>query len=249
MLVQTERQLFSGRVAIVTGASSGIGRAIAIALAAEGAAVCAVGRNQNALDETQQKIYEAGGTPYVSQLDLTNDEKVREFASRVHTDFKRLDILIHCAGIMIQQPVGEPNIDDFDMHYRTNLRAPYLLTYLLLPLLIHNHGQIAFINSTLGLAVKTAGVGQYSATKHGLKAVADALREEVNNLGIRVLTVYPGRTASPLQEMVHRVEQKPYCPELLLQPQDVAAVVVRTLALPSTAEVTDITMRSMLKPM
>ena len=88
---------------------------------------------------------------------------------------------------------------------------------------------------------------QYDATKHALKAIADALRGEVNPHGVRVLIVYLGRTATEMQAQIHRMENKPYQPELLLQPEDVASVIMNALSLPRTAEVTDIHIRPMIK--
>jgi NADP-dependent 3-hydroxy acid dehydrogenase YdfG len=108
-------------------------------------------------------------------------------------------------------------------------------------------GQVVFVNSSAALSAKRPDVGQYSAMKHALKAIADSLREEVNPKGIRVLTVYLGRTATPMQAAIYQREGGEYHPEALLQPEDVASVVVQTLLLPSTAEVTDISMRPMQK--
>ena len=136
---------------------------------------------------------------------------------------------------------------ELDMQYRTNVRAPYLLTQALLPLLRRRQGQVVFINSSVGLAAR-AQVGPYAATKHALKALADSFREEVNTSGLRVLSVYLGRTASPMQAMIHAMEGKPYYPEYLIQASDVAAVVLNALCLPRTAEVTDISIRPMHKP-
>jgi NAD(P)-dependent dehydrogenase (short-subunit alcohol dehydrogenase family) len=139
-------------------------------------------------------------------------------------------------------------VADFDGQYRTNVRAPYVLTQALLPMLRSRQGQIVFINSSVGLNAR-AGVGQYAATKHALKALADSLREEVNAASVRVLSVFLGRTASPMQAGIHAAEGKAYHPERLLQPQDVAAVVLNALSLPRTAEVTDISIRPFMKPL
>ncbi len=106
-------------------------------------------------------------------------------------------------------------------------------------------GQIVFINSWAGFNAR-AGAGQYAATKHALRAIADSLREEVNSEGLRVLSVFPGRTATPMQETMHAIEGKEYLPERLQQPEDVAAVVVNALLLPRTAEVTEIRMRPLI---
>ena len=108
-------------------------------------------------------------------------------------------------------------------------------------------GQIVFINSSVGLGAK-ANVGQYAATKHALKAIADSLREEVNGDGVRVLSVFVGRTATRMQEAIHGMEGRAYRPERLMRPEDVATVVINVLSLPRSAEVTDIVMRPLAKP-
>jgi len=92
-----------------------------------------------------------------------------------------------------------------------------------------------------------ANVGQYAATKHALKAVADSLRDEVNPDGVRVLSIFAVRTASAMQETIHRLENKVYDSQLFLQPEDIASVVVNALTLPRTAEVTDIYIRPLVK--
>jgi NADP-dependent 3-hydroxy acid dehydrogenase YdfG len=103
---------------------------------------------------------------------------------------------------------------------------------------------VVFINSSAGPAPR-AGIAAYAASKAALKALAESLRAEVNPGGVRVLSVFPGRTATAMQEEVHRLEGKAYEPERLLQPADVAAAVVNALCLPRTAEVTDINVRPM----
>lgn len=235
----------AGRYAVITGASGGIGRALAIALAAEGARLCVVGRNPVALDETVSMARK-----FSTVVGVSIDFAVRDDPAPVleHLEERgRLDILIHCAGTMRSDCMEGARIEDFDTQYAVNVRAPYLLTKQLLPLLTSARGQIVFINSSAGLAGRYPDLGQYSATKHALRAIADSLREEVNPKGIRVLSVYPGRTATPMQEARYREEGRAYRPELLLQPEDVATVVVSALLLPPTAEVTDISIRPMRK--
>ena len=234
-----------GRIAVVTGASSGIGRAIAIGLSRKGAHLCAVGRNRSALAETV-KVAEQYSHASAFQLDLTVEEELQRLVEHLEKAGK-LDVLIHCAGVMYPSLTERARVEDLDLQYAINVRAPYLLSQRLLPLLTAARGQIVFTNSSVGLTAKQADLGQYSATKHALKAIADSLREELNPKGIRVISVYLGRTATPLQEARFREEGKSYRPELLLQPEDVASVVVQMLMLPSTAEVTDISMRPMQK--
>jgi NADP-dependent 3-hydroxy acid dehydrogenase YdfG len=236
----------TGRVAVVTGASSGVGRAIALALARQGAELCAVGRNSNALEETvaaARRFSPATTFP----LDLTVEENLQTLLRHLEEKAGKVDILVHSAGVIHQDLMERARIEDLDLQYATNVRAPYLVSQRLLPFLARARGQIVFINSSVGLAVKRPEVGQYAATKHALKAIADSLREEVNPKGIRVLTLYLGRTATPMQQALFQQDGREYNPGTLLQPEDVASVVVHALMLPSTAEVTDISIRPMTK--
>jgi len=233
------------QIAIVTGASSGIGRAIAVALSREGVHVCALGRNRAALAETVAAARRFSNSTGF-QIDLTVEKDLQPLLKQVQ-EVGRLDILIHCAGFIRQDLMERARIEDLDSQYATNIRAPYFLTKSLLPSLTAARGHIVFINSSAGLAAKRPEVGQYAATKHALRAMADSLREELNPKGVRVLSVYLGRTATPMQEVLFREEGKIYHPEILLQPVDVASMVVQILMLPPTAEVTDISIRPMRK--
>jgi len=239
---------FVGQVAVVTGASSGIGKAIALGLGAQGATLCLVGRNRERLESVASTARLASPRTLISQIDLLQDTEIEKLSDVLRSTFGKVDILVHSAGIIhFGKPLRDAPIAELDAQYETNVRAPYMLTQALLPLLKVRHGQIVFINSSAGLVGK-AGVGQYSSTQHALKAIADSLRQEVNTDGIRVLGVYPGRTATPLQVGIHAIEGKRYQPELLMQPEDVAAMVVSALGLPRSAEVTDISIRPMIKP-
>lgn len=235
-----------GQVALVTGASSGIGRAIALMLSSDGADVCLVGRRETELRAVAEEAERHGSRAYVCCADLTCDENLQTLAQHVESRFRRLDILVLCGGALVQGCLERASVADFDLQYRSNVRGHYLLTQLMLPLLRGARGQIVFINSSAGLR-SHAGAGQFSATQHALRAVADSLRDEVNADGIRVLGVYPGRTATPRMAALFEKEGRPYRPELLMQPEDVASMVIDVLRLPRTAEVTDISMRSMEK--
>jgi len=231
---------------VVTGASSGVGRALSIALAQEGATVYGIGRNSTRLEETvaaARKFSSAVSIP----TDLSDESGVLNLVRQFEEKDSRVDILVHSAGVIHQDPLERARVEDLDSQYAVNVRAPYVLTQGLLPSLLKARGQVVFINSSVGLSVRRADVGQYSATKHALKAIADSLREEVNPQGIRVLSVYLGRTATPMQEALSRQEGRAYVVESLLQPTDVASVVLNALMLPPTAEVTDISIRPMIK--
>ena len=238
--------------ALVTGATSGIGRAIAAALAVEGPPVWAVGRRTEALDALAAAYPSVRG----ERADLVQDDDVERLVSTLAAEATGLDVLVHAAGVASLGCVASAPVDALDDMYRLNLRAPYLLTQRLLPLLRRARGQVVFVNSSAGMHA-SAGTSQYAATKHALKALADSLRCEVNDDGIRVLSVYPGRTASPMQERLHSQQslhrqqsccERPYVAADLLQPDDVAAVVVQALRLPRTAEVTDLHVRPFVKP-
>jgi NAD(P)-dependent dehydrogenase (short-subunit alcohol dehydrogenase family) len=176
------------------------------------------------------------------------DDDLQALVASLQRDVGYLDILVHSAGSITPGQIETAPVADFDGQYRSNVRAPYVLTQALLAMLRSRQGQIVFINSSVGLNAR-AGVGQYAATKHALKAIADSLREEVNVAGVRVLSVFLGRTATPMQVAIHAVEGKGYHPERLLQPQDVAVVVLNALSLPRTAEITDISIRPLMKPL
>jgi NAD(P)-dependent dehydrogenase (short-subunit alcohol dehydrogenase family) len=136
---------------------------------------------------------------------------------------------------------------EFDRQFAINVRAAYAVSQGLLPMLKSSQGEIVFLNSSAGLSGR-AGSSQYAATKHALRGLADSLREEVNGEGVRVLSVYLGRTATPMQAAVHRSEERAYEPERLIRPEDVASMVVSALRLPRSVEVTDMTLRPMWKP-
>jgi NADP-dependent 3-hydroxy acid dehydrogenase YdfG len=235
----------AGKVAVVTGASRGIGEAIALALAERGSALCLVGRHRGAL-QTVADTAPRGRSVHLFEADLGDERAVRSLAARVGQHVGQVDILIHCAGRYGSGTLREASIERLDLLYQVNVRGPYLLTQLLLPLVTASRGQIVFMNSSQGLEA-TATAGQYAATKHALRAIADSLRQELNPEGVRVLTVFPGRTATPGMEEIYRIEKKPYRPEQLLQPSDIAAVVVNALVLPRTAEVTNISIRPLTK--
>jgi NADP-dependent 3-hydroxy acid dehydrogenase YdfG len=232
--------------AVVTGASSGIGKAIALALASKGSSVCIVGRNEARLHATAEIIRRTPGSVLVHAADLNHNSAVERLKQCIQQEFEVLDILVHCAGLYFSGALEQAQISQLDELYHTNLRMPFKLTQALLPMLKRQRGQVIFINSSQGLVAR-GNTGLYAATKHALKALADSLREEVNADGIRVLSVFPGRTATPQIEALYQAEGRHYQPELLLQAEDVAQAVLDTLTLPRTAEITNIQIRPHIK--
>jgi short-subunit dehydrogenase len=239
---------FDGQVAVVTGASSGIGRAIARKLAKLGATVCLIGRKMETLESVMREDAAISFRFRCYQADLSLVSNVQEMSHRIKRDLKVVNLLIHCAGVISGGKVENASVKNLDRQYSVNVRAPYYLTQRFLPLLRQSHGQIVFVNSSVVLREAKGGASQYSATKFALKALADSLRDEVNSDGIRVMTVYPGRTASSMQKRIHKLEGKEYRPERLLQPDDIATAIISALAMPSTSEMTDISIRPFMKP-
>jgi len=233
-------------MALVTGGGTGVGAAIALALAGEGAALCLIGRRSQPLEAIASEARNIGGTATFHCADLSLATGQAELMRQLEQALPQLDILIQSAAAHTMGPVEHGNAAEFDALYHANVRAPYLLAQALLPRLKARQGQIVFINSSSGVTAKPMSA-QYDATKHALKAIADSLRGEVNQYGVRVLSVYLGRTATEMQAQIHRKDGKQYKPELLLQPEDVASVVVNALRLPHTAEVTDVHIRPMIK--
>jgi short-subunit dehydrogenase len=219
------------KVALVTGASQGIGRAIAEELSRAGAVVGLLARNRHPLENVAQAL---AGDSFIVPCNLESDVEISRLPKSLG---RRIDILIHSAGVYSQGPFSQSSIEDLDRQYHVNLRAPYLLTLTLL----HQLQQIVFINSTQGVSTRPH-VAAYAASKHGLKALADCLRQELAPK-VRVISVYPGKVATPMQQRRHQLEAKPYHPEKLIQPADVAAAVVNALALPRTADITDLHLR------
>jgi NADP-dependent 3-hydroxy acid dehydrogenase YdfG len=235
-----------GKVAVVTGATSGVGRSIALVLAREGVGVALIGRRAGVLRAVARECMALGAKAIPYKVDLIKDKEVRRLKEQVILDFEGVDILVHSAGVFERANVAAASLSDFDRQYQCNVRAPFALTQLFLPSLIERKGQIVFINSTAGL-MASAGVSQYSATKHALKALADSFRDELNSSGVRVLSVYLGRTATPMQAKVCAEEGREYHSERLIQPDQVAESVLAALVLGREAEVMDIRMRPMLK--
>jgi len=227
----------------VTGASQGIGLAIASQLAEAGMRVWMVARRKDVLDAAAKAL---GGEVHPHAVDLTDPAAREGLAAALHASPGGLDVLVHNAGVIHLGRTEQSSDDEFDEQFRANVLAPYSLTRALLPLLEASQGQIVFINSSAGRSAN-AGVGQFSATQHAVRALAESLRAEVNERGIRVTIVFPGRTATPRQAAIHDAEGKSYRPERLMQPSDVAELVLAALRLPRTAEVTEIAVRPMLK--
>jgi len=234
---------FVGKAALITGASQGIGNAIAGALGNRGAQLILIGRSVQRLEATVSEVASNGGPkPVLLAADLAASQEVEEVSRQVQSRFDAINVLVHCAAEYRRE--SWENTTHAALHgiFETNLFAPATLTRQLLPAIRSARGDIVFVNSSVVVG-NGAGTGAYAASKHALRSFADSLRAEVSPSGIRVLSVYPGRTATPLQADIHREEGRAYVPDELLQPSDVAEAVLSSLLLPDTAELTDLHIR------
>jgi NADP-dependent 3-hydroxy acid dehydrogenase YdfG len=233
-----------GKVAVVTGASQGIGLAIATSLAGSGMKVWMVARRELPLREAADSV---DGQVVALTLDLAGQDGRNRLVTEVENAGEGLDVLVNNAGTIHLGRTEDASEEQFMDQLAANVVAPYALTKAFLPLLRAAQGDIVFVNSSAGRTANP-GAGQFSATQHAVRAFADSLRAEINSEGVRVTVLHPGRTATPRQEAIFAEEGRAYDPGRLMQPEDVAAIVTAVLVLPRTAEVTELSVRSMLKP-
>ncbi|CAN5681496.1 SDR family oxidoreductase [soil metagenome] len=236
-----------GKTCVVTGASSGVGHALTVAFVRAGAQVWAIGRDRERLESIAGDAAAGSGASRPLVVDLQQDDELESACREILAQGGGIDVLAHAAGVISRGPVESAAVEDLDSQYRVNLRAPFVLTRILLPALKQARGQVVFMNSSRGGAAPSPDAALYAATKRGLAAFADGLRQEVNTDGVRVLTVYLGRTATPMQESVHEHEGRIYRPELLLRPEDVVEIVLASISLRPTAEVTEVSLRPAAK--
>jgi NAD(P)-dependent dehydrogenase (short-subunit alcohol dehydrogenase family) len=232
---------FTDVQALVTGATSGIGRAISLTLAADGARVLAAGRDEERIGAVGAELSKLGSGHRAVSGDFMNTAFLSQLADQTMAwSHGRLSLLVCSAGHHDPAPVEQTTAASFDAAIGINLRAPFLLTGALLPALRSARGMIVLVNSSI-VKHPRAGAAAYAASKAGLRAFANCLRHEVSKDGIRVLSMFAGRTATPMQRERYRLEGLEYRPERLLQPEDVAAAVLN--AFESRGEVTDLDLR------
>lgn len=220
---------------LLTGAGSGIGAALAELLHARGDELVLVARTE----ERAQDLGTAYAGARVLVADLARGADVEALAGQFPP---RLDSVVHSAGVVALGDVADVSLDDWRTTLEVNLLAPVALTRAALPALRAARGRVVLVNSGQGLGA-APGWGSYAASKHGLRAFADSLRQEERAQGVQVVSVYPGRTATPMQEQVHAHEGAPYDPSAWTRPESVAATILHALDGPRDAALTDITVR------
>lgn len=224
-------------VHLITGAGSGIGAALARRLQERGDDLVLLARDAGRARDLAA-LY-PGATTLVG--DLAQPGRISWALSKQQLP-DRIDSLVHVAGVVDLGRVEDLPSALWEQQLAVNLVSPAELTRLLLPLLRVSRGQVLFVNSGAGLRAN-AEWSAYAASKHGLKALADALRAEEAEHGVRVSSVFPGRTATPMQERVHHQEGAEYVPERFIDPESVATTILAALDLPRDAQITDLSVR------
>lgn len=221
---------------LITGAGSGIGRLIAERLHARGDRLVLLARSAARADELASAFPES----VLVVSDLSRPATIAPAVQARMPD--TIDTVVHAAGIVRLGPVADLPVDAWESQLAVNLVSPAELTRVALPSVRAARGQIVFVNSGAGLTAHPDWAA-YAASKHGLKALADALRREEEPHGVRVTSVYPGRTATPMQAEVHAQEGASYDPSRWIDPASVVAAVLAAIDLPRDAVISDVTVR------
>jgi short-subunit dehydrogenase len=194
------RRTLAGEIAIVTGASSGIGAATARALARRGATVVLAARRREALEEQAQALTEAGGQALAIPTDVANAAQVTQLVDQVMADFGRVDVLVNNAGASWFKPLASSPPEEVIGLVEVNLVGAMLLTRAVLPgMLERRHGAIISVGSLSG---RVAMEPVYSATKYGLRGFSLALRRQVAGSGVSVSHVSPGKIRTAMTSQV-----------------------------------------------
>jgi NAD(P)-dependent dehydrogenase (short-subunit alcohol dehydrogenase family) len=223
-LLETPMQPLIGRIAIVTGAGGGIGRAVSLMLAQSGARVVLAARNQARLEKVGDEILSAGGEALAVPTDVTREEGLKTLVDRTLQAYGSIDYLINNAGWGKKSPVVKSQISDWDQTLSVNLRAPMILSKLVLPTLIDKRsGAIINIGSISGKQ-GSANVAAYAASKFGLVGFTESLFEEVREHGIKVSVIHPGFVDTPLIPPNPQLNRSK-----MIRPDDVAHAVLYVL--------------------
>jgi hypothetical protein len=228
----------AGQVALVTGAGRGIGRAVALALAREGAAVALAARTRAELAAVAAEIREAGGRALAVPTDVTQDTAVEALVEQTVGELGRLDLLVTAAGVASFGPVSAAKPGDWDAMLAVNLRAVMVCCRAVLgPMARQRRGTIVNVASVAATRA-IPGAAAYAATKAGVLAWSRGLAEEVRAEGIRVGVVLPGAVDTPLWDAIPNAPDR----RRMLTPDDVARAVLLMATLPPGAALEEVTL-------
>ncbi|MER9895270.1 SDR family NAD(P)-dependent oxidoreductase [Mesorhizobium sp. M0119] len=237
----------AGKVALVTGASSGIGEATAVALAAAGAKVAIAARRADRLEALAARIEKAGGTALRIEADVTSNDDVTAMVDKVVAEWSRLDILVNNAGVMLLSPAAEARLDDWRRMVELNLLALMGVTKAALPHLRAAKGHIVNVSSVAG-RVANPGASGYAATKFGVVGFSESLRREVYADKVRVTVIEPGLVRTELGDHITNPAFKADLDKRLaameaLTAEDIAAAIFYAVSQPAHVNVNEIVIR------
>ncbi len=237
-----------GKVALVTGASSGIGEATAYALAAEGAYVAASARRPDRLDSVVKRIHDRGGQAIAIVADVADEKQVNDMVNRTGEQWGRLDILVNNAGIMLLGKIASANAEDWRRMINVNVLGLMYTTHAALPIMQkQKSGHIVNISSVAGRTARV-GSGAYNVTKWGVVAFSEALRQEVLQDNIRVTVIEPGAVATELPEHITDPEARQQTEEWVkslqpLQSEDIADAILYAVTRPQYVDINEMLIR------
>ncbi len=241
-------QQLSGKIALITGASSGIGEATAVALAGQGAAVAIAARRLDRLEALKRTLEADGATVLTLELDVTDEVACSAAVDRTVAELGGLDIVVNNAGVMLLGPIEGADTEDWRRMIDTNVYGLMYLTHAAVPhLLTRGGGDIIQVSSVAG-RVARAGSGVYNATKFAVNAFSESLRQELTTRGIRVTMVEPGAVATELQSHITHADTKAGIESWIaamrpLQADDIARAVVYAVTQPSHVSVNELLIR------
>jgi NADP-dependent 3-hydroxy acid dehydrogenase YdfG len=234
-----------GQVALVTGASSGIGAATAVALAAAGATVAIGARRTDRLQELEKQL----GTNALSlELDVTDEAACRSAVTRTQDELGGLDILVNNAGVMLLGPIVGADTEDWRRMLHTNVLGLMYMTHAALPhLLEKGAGDIVNVSSVAG-RIARLGSGGYNASKWAVNAFSESLRQEVTTRGVRISLVEPGAVATELTDHITHDSTRELVKNTIaastpMQPEDIARAIVYIVSQPPYVAVNEMLIR------
>lgn len=243
----------SDRVVAVTGASSGIGEATALACARAGAAVALAARRTDRIEALARRISEQGGRAIAVTTDVGDEHQARGFIDQVQRDLGRLDVLVNNAGVMLLGPIDGAPTEEWRRMIHVNVMGVLYCTHAALPVMRkQGSGHIVQMSSVGGRVLgKYSGV--YSLTKFGIGVFSEALRQETSGTGIRVTLIEPGRVKTELhthvREEVVQETAGGFAGVTPLEAQDIADAVLYAVGQPPNVSVSEVLIRPSASPM
>jgi len=237
----------SDRVVAVTGASSGIGEATALACASAGAAVALAARRADRIEALAARIEQNGGRALAVTTDVGEEEQARAFVERAFSELGRLDVLVNNAGVMLLGPIAGAPTEEWRRMLHANVFGVLYCTHAALPLMAaQGSGHIVNVSSVAG-RVARAGSGVYNLTKFGVGAFSESLRQEAVPLGVRVTVVEPGAVATELPghnrpEVLEQMAKR-FQGVTPLSADDIANAVLYAIGQPSNVSVNEVLIR------